>query len=719
MSKKKRSAKVKISIGFGILLLIVSILGGGSFLALRSTTEGFRQYLSMSKDAVCISSFSVLYLNSRLELENIVNTSHTTSTGDFNNMIINIDSLLEKEVSECTREEQKRILLYIQDEFAIYKKNAELYIDVSKSIRTALNQGGVVTPYNKLYLMEIFKWAEKTGQEELADETSRIMLEFTDLRVLAHQYYESREKRHLEDLYAKFAEIEGLLSPIHAIPPGMEISNTSERFKTRVAILSGALDTLHALETKKDEYETILDGQHEVFLETVTTTRENIIDRQNAIGLQQQELMRIVLIGIGISVAVLLGLGVGMAALIIRMITRPVTKLVFSMKDISEGEGDLTKRVGLKSRDEFGELGEYVDRFIAQLHDIVKNLKNLASEGREIGQHLATGSEEISATIEEMAASMQSVMKNGQTLDEDVAGAKKSVEKITNRVESIVTRIEEQSSAVTQSSAAVEELIASVKNISAISEAKQLVINDLTGIAREGEDNMEETLKAMKEIAASADVIQELIEVINSVADQTNILAMNAAIEAAHAGDAGKGFAVVADEIRKLAETTGENARDISVNLNTIIDRIKDTAKRTEEAGGSINRVTEGIEDVASSMREMTGGLKEISAGTSEITEALGSLVNVTEAVKESGEEILAGSEKIDNAMENISRLSSQNTGALNESVVGIEQITKAVSDVSGLGVKNSESIEIIEQEIGRFKTEAEGTEPAEEAGQS
>ena len=108
----------------------------------------------------------------------------------------------------------------------------------------------------------------------------------------------------------------------------------------------------------------------------------------------------------------------------------------------------------------------------------------------------------------------------------------------------------------------------------------------------------------------------------------------------------GKGFAVVADEIRKLAETTGENARDISVNLNTIIDRIKDTAKRTEEAGGSINRVTNGIEDVASSMREMTGGLKEISAGTSEITEALGSLVNVTEAVKESGEEILAGSEK-------------------------------------------------------------------------
>ena len=142
-------------------------------------------------------------------------------------------------------------------------------------------------------------------------------------------------------------------------------------------------------------------------------------------------------------------------------------------------------------------------------------------------------------------------------------------------------------------------------------------------------------MRSIKDINANADMIQELIQVINNVADQTNILAMNAAIEAAHAGEAGKGFAVVADEIRKLAETTGENARNISSNLNEIIANIKGTASLTEETGRSITEMTGGIEDVADSMKEMTGGLKEITTGTAEVTEALDMMISITEEVRQ------------------------------------------------------------------------------------
>lgn len=705
--KKKRrgSLRRRIVAGFIIMLIIAALLGAGSITAFKITENKFAKFHELSKEAVFISNFTALYLNSQLLLNDIVSAAYKVSDDEFQKNMQDISLLLETAKSETSSNNQLEFIAYLEEEFAEYSRASRELIDIAYRKKEIHVSGGLTSNYSKLILPDIADWAERTGRINLVQLLPDIRDLFQEMRLLQYRYIDTNDRTKLNELELKLDQQLANFGPFFAYTDNNMIGERISLMENRLAAIGETIETLQNLENEKVEYTGQLDVQYQVFMSTINSAKDDIIAEQRTIGSEQQELNRIISLTIIIALSVLMVLGIILAVFITRMVTVPVKKLVASVSDISEGEGNLTKRIRLNSRDELGELGMHVNRFIAKLHTIIFRLKAVSREGSEIGENLAASSEQISATVEEMAATMQGLKKNGTVLDEDVLAAKTAVEEIQQLVDSIVTRIEEQSASVTESSAAVEELIASVTNISGISESKQEVILNLEETARQGEENMDETLKSIKEISSNADVIQELIRVINSVAEQTNILAMNAAIEAAHAGEAGKGFAVVADEIRKLAETTGENARDIASNLNQIITRIKETAVLTEETGTSITKMTEGIQDVADSMKEMTGGLKEISSGTTEITQALNSMVNITEDVRENSKTISGKSGEIDTAMESVTKLSKQNTVALEETAVGIDEITNAINEVSSLGVRNTDYIHMMEDEIGRFTT--------------
>ena len=233
------------------------------------------------------------------------------------------------------------------------------------------------------------------------------------------------------------------------------------------------------------------------------------------------------------------------------------------------------------------------------------------------------------------------------------------IEGINHVVNDLNARVGSQAAAVDESSAVTEKMVDSIKSTSMLSFEKQEAMRDLIENAARGKDSLRETIQSFQGISQSMDDVAAAIKIISGIAANTNLLAMNAAIEAAHAGDAGRGFAVVADEIRRLSETTRANSSNISQTLSNIIKGITVTAKHSGETDSLITGMAEEINGFAGTMKELISTFSEMSGGSSEITTALGSLQELSSAVKAGYAEMFSMTRKLRAAMEDLAHISS------------------------------------------------------------
>jgi methyl-accepting chemotaxis protein len=423
------------------------------------------------------------------------------------------------------------------------------------------------------------------------------------------------------------------------------------------------------------------------------------------------EILRIVLQNIIIA----LFLGLSTFFVLKMLVTRPILVIKNRILDIAQGEGDLTKTVPVKNQDEVSTLAVGFNTFVKNLKDIVLRIKSYSMEALQIKDKLNASTENTSEFVEQITEKINEIIDKIESLDKDITNSKSIVEKIFTNIKSLNKQIEEQSAAVEESSSSIREMVASQNNIAAITKSKEESVRKLGETVFSGGEKLDKATHSVMEIQNNINNISEIVEIINSIAAQTNLLSMNAAIEAAHAGSAGKGFSVVADEIKKLAESSGVNAKKISSILKNILKNIDDAAHYSLDTNKSFSNINKEVKDVLKSLVEISESIKELSINGNHIMDAMTILAEISVKVKEASSEMEDGSHGMENAI-SMTKDVSANVKAYSVQVSrDIQNIASSMAQVTELTDMIDKTSDKLNHEVNKFRTENNQKKPVQE----
>jgi len=366
--------------------------------------------------------------------------------------------------------------------------------------------------------------------------------------------------------------------------------------------------------------------------------------------------------------------------------------------------GDFTRKITLKVRDEIGEIG-------TQLNNISRSLREMLMEIRRAGENLNETGLELSSNMEETAQAVRLIGEHvgsikGRILDlsSSINESSASIEEIDRSIGSLDEMIETQASSVTESSASVEQMVSNIQSVTQNVGHMEESFGSLNDASKTGRDMMTETNDSVRQIAQKSEALLETNSLISGIASQTNLLAMNAAIEAAHAGEAGRGFAVVADEIRKLAENTSGKSKESAVFLNDLKGLMDRLVVSSEKLENSFDLMEERIGKVMHLSSEIKNSMEEQSAGSSQVLQALTQITEITSQVKNGSSEMRSGSRTVLQEMQNILQNANEVKQSIEEISLGTAEIDRAVGHVNQLSEQNRDYVTKMDQQIERFK---------------
>ena len=391
---------------------------------------------------------------------------------------------------------------------------------------------------------------------------------------------------------------------------------------------------------------------------------------------------------------------------IARNITRPINHVIAALRNIAQGEGDLTIELPASGKDETSVLSAYFNQTIAKLRNSIQKVGTDSREMESVGSDLESNMMSVSQVVSNITAGIDDLKKRFVEQEESVSGTAAAIEHIITTLRLLDESIGKQAAMVDESSASFDKMSHSIDTVGENVVETREVIRNLSAATNDGRETLVKANEVSQRISEASGDLIEAGAVIENIASQTNLLAMNAAIEAAHAGEAGKGFAVVASEIRKLAEESSTQGKKISITLKNLSVEIDTLASAAAGAVEKFNIISSYSKGLSTSIEGVVQAMDEQEENGKIIWGIINDVTGVTNEVKSGSGDMLADGEKVVSATKRLDDL----TRILRENIEDIasqtELINEAAQESLEIAVKNKQSIDGLVLEVGKFKTE-------------
>jgi len=384
-----------------------------------------------------------------------------------------------------------------------------------------------------------------------------------------------------------------------------------------------------------------------------------------------------------------------------RKISSPIKAIHSALENLKDG--DLTVKVAVKSEDEIGELSGFFNMTLEKIRNLVRTIKYKINGLNHTSFELSANMGKTSTAVQQISSNLDN-MENLMVKQENGAEeAGRAVGVIKTNIDSLNKMIEEQTESVNMSSSAIEEMTANIHSVTQTLAENSKNVGVLTEASENGKTGLQTVAQEIQEIAHDSEGLLEINSLMNNIASQTNLLSMNAAIEAAHAGEAGKGFAVVADEIRKLAESSGQQSKTTAAMLKKIKASIDNITKSSDDVLNRFGAIDSSVKTVSEHEQNILNAMQEQETGGKQILESISRLRDITRSVKKGSDDMAESGKTLVKETDEFIKTSQQAVEGMNEILKGVNQISISVSHVNDMSLENNRNFDALKQETEKF----------------
>ncbi|MCQ2598020.1 MAG: methyl-accepting chemotaxis protein [Treponema sp.] len=388
------------------------------------------------------------------------------------------------------------------------------------------------------------------------------------------------------------------------------------------------------------------------------------------------------------------------------LLSKPLRSLNHTIASLNTDEADLTLRLPVKEKhkSEFDLIYCDVNAFIEKLYTIINQLVQAQDQLLNVVDNLSLNSEQSASAISQIMANIEGVRHQSENQSVSVGNTSGVLISSGEEVNKLAKLIDEENQGINNSSASIEEMLANIRSVSENVMKLAKGFEELSSRVADGQRKLDQVNKSVLQIEAQSASLNDANSIISQISSQTNLLAMNAAIEAAHAGEAGKGFSVVADEIRKLAEDSAAQTKKIADDLKGIKGTISAVVVDTQESAKSFDQIVNNIQYTTTIMTEISSSMEEQEEASKQVFEALSDMKNQSLEVDEKSKVLETGVRKVVEEMANVTQISDTILGSMDEMANGAKDINDSAQNVQSLAQTTKETTGTIDSLLKQFK---------------